>query len=121
LKQETAVKGFLTAKVRDLEGEVDRLRRKGREVLQEAVLTERDHVTSLQWELEECRAALHAAEETAHTYQVCSCCFFWWMPICLHECLLYCTIGQCFTLFEVDLHIRNMFFSLVLTWIRYAF
>ncbi|CAK9211689.1 unnamed protein product [Sphagnum troendelagicum] len=69
LKQETAVKEFLTAKVRDLEGEVDRLRRKGREVLQEAVLTERDHVTSLQWELEECRAALHAAEETAHTYQ----------------------------------------------------
>ncbi|CAK9201804.1 unnamed protein product [Sphagnum troendelagicum] len=69
LKQETAVKEFLTAKVRDLEGEVDRMRRKGRDVLQEAVLTEREHVTSLQWEVEECRAALATAEETAQTCQ----------------------------------------------------
>jgi len=63
------------------------MRRRGRDVLQEAVLTEREHVTSLQWEVEECRAALATAEETAQTCQVCSCCCCWWM---LYKCQYLC-------------------------------
>ena len=54
-------------KVRDLEGELDGMRRKSRDVLQGAVLLERERVTSLQWELEESRVALQSAEETAQS------------------------------------------------------
>lgn len=54
-------------KVRDLEGELDGMRRKSRDVLQRAVLLERERVTSLQWELEESRVALQSAEETAQS------------------------------------------------------
>ena len=46
------------------------MRRKSREVLQQAVSLERERVTSLQWELEECRVALQAAEESAQSQQV---------------------------------------------------
>ena len=58
---------FCILKVRDLEGELDGMRRKSRDVLQRAVLLERERVTSLQWELEESRVALQSAEETAQS------------------------------------------------------
>ena len=58
---------FCILKVRDLEGELDGMRRKSRDVLQGAVLLERERVTSLQWELEESRVALQSAEATAQS------------------------------------------------------
>ncbi|XP_024399637.1 PX domain-containing protein EREL1 [Physcomitrium patens] len=69
LNQETAVKEFLTTKVRDLEGELDGMRRKSREVLQQAVWAERERMTSLQWELDDCRVALQSSEETVQSLQ----------------------------------------------------
>jgi len=56
--------------VRDLEGELDGMRRKSREVLQQAVWAERERMTNLQWELDDCRVALQATEETAQSLQV---------------------------------------------------
>ncbi|XP_024535765.1 PX domain-containing protein EREX [Selaginella moellendorffii] len=67
LNQEVAVKGFLTIKVRDLEAELDNTRRKSQDVLQQAVSVERERVTELQWELEDCRTALMNAEESLQT------------------------------------------------------
>ncbi|KAG0604689.1 hypothetical protein M758_9G000400 [Ceratodon purpureus] len=69
LNQETAVKEFLTTKVRDLESELDGMRRKSRDVLQQAVWAERERMTSLQWELDDCRVALQSTEETVDTLQ----------------------------------------------------
>ncbi|KAL3691953.1 hypothetical protein R1sor_005604 [Riccia sorocarpa] len=67
LNQETAVKEFLTTKVRDLEADLDNTRRKSREVLQQAVSLERDRVTSLQWELEESRQNIMNLEESSQS------------------------------------------------------
>ncbi|EFJ21378.1 hypothetical protein SELMODRAFT_10704, partial [Selaginella moellendorffii] len=67
LNQEVAVKGFLTIKVRDLEAELDNTRRKSQDVLQQAVSVERERVTELQWELEDCRTALMNVEESLQT------------------------------------------------------
>lgn len=69
LNQETAVKEFLTTKVRDLESELDGMRRKSRDVLQQAVWAERERMTSLQWELDDCRVALQSTEETVQSLQ----------------------------------------------------
>lgn len=46
------------------------MRRKSREVLQQAVWAERERMTNLQWELDDCRVALQASEETAQSLQV---------------------------------------------------
>lgn len=62
-------------KVRDLEGDLDNTRRKSREVLQQAVSVERDRVTSLQWELEECRATLMNLEESSQSGKVSLSCY----------------------------------------------
>lgn len=56
--------------MRDLEGELDGMRRKSREVLQQAVWAERERMTNLQWELDDCRVALQASEETSQSLQV---------------------------------------------------
>nr|XP_024395374.1 PX domain-containing protein EREX-like isoform X3 [Physcomitrium patens] len=69
LSQETAVKEFLTTKVRDLESEIDGMRRKSREVLQRAVWAERERMISLQWELDDCRVALQSSEENVQSLQ----------------------------------------------------
>jgi hypothetical protein len=57
--------------VRDLEGELDGMRRKSRDVLQQAVWAERERMTSLQWELDDCRVALQSTEETIESLKVC--------------------------------------------------
>ncbi|CAM6111144.1 unnamed protein product [Calypogeia fissa] len=67
LHQETAVKEFLTIKVRDLEAELDTTRRKSRDVLQQAVSIEREKVTNLLWELEECKTSLMNLEEQSES------------------------------------------------------
>lgn len=69
LNQETAVKDFLATKVRDLEVELQKMRQKSMESLQEAVSMEREGYTKLQWELEESRVALIRAEEQARLSQ----------------------------------------------------
>lgn len=56
--------------MRDLEGELDGMRRKSREVLQQAVWAERERMTNLQWELDDCRVVLQATEENAQSLQV---------------------------------------------------
>lgn len=53
-----------------MEGELDGMRRKSREVLQQAVWAERERMTSLQWELDDCRVALQSSEETVQSLQV---------------------------------------------------
>lgn len=65
LTQETIVKEFLSAKVRDLEGELDSTRRKSKETLHQALSMEQDNINNLQWELEEARASLVNADEQA--------------------------------------------------------
>lgn len=56
--------------VRDLEGELDNTRRKSREVFRQAVSSERERITSLQWELEDTRAALLNAQEAVEREEV---------------------------------------------------
>ncbi|GBG61586.1 hypothetical protein CBR_g22383 [Chara braunii] len=63
LKQETAIKEFLTSKVRDLEGELDETRSKSREALLQVHMAEREKLTELQWTLEEARFELHKEKE----------------------------------------------------------
>ncbi|MCO5610962.1 hypothetical protein L7F22_065209 [Adiantum nelumboides] len=65
LTQESIVKEFLSAKVRDLEGELDSTRRKSKEMLHQALSMEQDNINNLQWELEEARASLVNADEQA--------------------------------------------------------
>ncbi|KAJ7549375.1 hypothetical protein O6H91_07G051200 [Diphasiastrum complanatum] len=69
LNQETAMKDFLATKAQDLESELDSIRHKSRMVLQQAISAERDRVTDLQWEVEECRVALMNAEEALQSEQ----------------------------------------------------
>lgn len=56
--------------MRDLESEIDGMRRKSREVLQRAVWAERERMISLQWELDDCRVALQSSEENVQSLQV---------------------------------------------------
>lgn len=56
--------------VRDLEGKLDGMWRKSQDVLQQAVWAEREHMTSLQWELDDCRVALQSTEETIESLKV---------------------------------------------------
>ncbi|MQL81740.1 hypothetical protein Taro_014204, partial [Colocasia esculenta] len=53
LNQEIAVKEYLTTKVKDLEGELESTRQKGKENLQQALLVERERVTQMQWDMDE--------------------------------------------------------------------
>ncbi|KAH7441052.1 hypothetical protein KP509_03G023200 [Ceratopteris richardii] len=65
LNQESIVKEFLAAKVRDLEGELDSSRRKSKDMLQQALSMEQDTINNLQWELEEVRSSLSTADARA--------------------------------------------------------
>ncbi|KAI5055829.1 hypothetical protein GOP47_0029350 [Adiantum capillus-veneris] len=67
MNQEIAVKDFLTMKVKDVEMELDKVRRTSLESLQQAVSIEREGYMNLQWELEECRVALNKAMEEARS------------------------------------------------------
>lgn len=69
MNQEIAVKDFLTMKVKDVEMELDKVKRTSLESLQQAVSIEREGYMNLQWELEECRVALAKAKEEARSAQ----------------------------------------------------
>ncbi|KAI5084426.1 hypothetical protein GOP47_0000595 [Adiantum capillus-veneris] len=69
LTQESIVKEFLSAKVRDLEGELDSTRRKSKETLHQALSMEQDNINNLQWELAEARASLVNADEQTRQQQ----------------------------------------------------
>ncbi|OEL32243.1 hypothetical protein BAE44_0006739 [Dichanthelium oligosanthes] len=55
LNQEAAVKEYLTTKVKDLEGELEATKQKGRETLQQAIMAERERITQMQWDMDELR------------------------------------------------------------------
>ncbi|MCO5570850.1 hypothetical protein L7F22_024578 [Adiantum nelumboides] len=67
MNQEIAIKDFLTMKVKDVEMELDKVKRTSLENLQQAVSIEREGYMNLQWELEECRVALTKAKEEARS------------------------------------------------------
>ncbi|PON48077.1 Phox domain containing protein [Parasponia andersonii] len=55
LNQEAAVRQFLMTKVKDLEVELETTRQNCKENLQQAVLTEKERFTQMQWDVEELR------------------------------------------------------------------
>ncbi|XP_055827818.1 PX domain-containing protein EREL2-like isoform X2 [Solanum dulcamara] len=55
LNQELAVRQYLATKVKDLEIELDSLKQSGKENLQQAVLTEKEKLTQMLWDMEELR------------------------------------------------------------------
>ncbi|XP_006657182.1 PX domain-containing protein EREL2 [Oryza brachyantha] len=55
VNQEVAVKEYLATKVKDLEVELEATKQKGREVLQQAILAEREKITQMQWDMDELR------------------------------------------------------------------
>ncbi|KAL8162027.1 hypothetical protein V2J09_013516 [Rumex salicifolius] len=55
LNQESAVKEYLTTRVKDLEVELDTTKQKSKENLQQALSIEKERVTKMQWDMEELR------------------------------------------------------------------
>ncbi|KAF7098655.1 hypothetical protein CFC21_100379 [Triticum aestivum] len=55
LNQEVAVKDYLSTKVKDLEGELEATKQKGRDTLHQAILAERERITQMQWDMDELR------------------------------------------------------------------
>ncbi|XP_044463952.1 PX domain-containing protein EREL2-like isoform X2 [Mangifera indica] len=55
LNQEIAVKEYLMTKVKDLEVELETSKQKSKENLQQAILSERERFTQMQWDMEELR------------------------------------------------------------------
>lgn len=55
LNQEMAVKDYLMTKVKDLEVELETTKQKSKETLQQAILSERERLTQMQWDMEELR------------------------------------------------------------------
>ncbi|XP_062229366.1 PX domain-containing protein EREL1-like [Phragmites australis] len=55
LNQEATVKEYLTTKVKDLEVELEATKQTGREILQQAILVERERITQMQWDMDELR------------------------------------------------------------------
>ncbi|KAK4837071.1 hypothetical protein QYF36_002594 [Acer negundo] len=55
LNQEGAVRQFLTTKVKDLEVELETTRENCKENMQQAVLSEKERITQMQWDMEELR------------------------------------------------------------------
>ncbi|KAJ7966198.1 Phox (PX) domain protein [Quillaja saponaria] len=53
LNQEIAAKDYLATKVKDLEVELETTKQKSKENLQQAILTERERFTQMQWDMEE--------------------------------------------------------------------
>eukprot|EP00252_Welwitschia_mirabilis_P015731 TRINITY_DN3484_c0_g1_i1.p1 TRINITY_DN3484_c0_g1~~TRINITY_DN3484_c0_g1_i1.p1 ORF type:complete len:752 (-),score=173.46 TRINITY_DN3484_c0_g1_i1:246-2441(-) len=62
--QEIAAKEFLVMKVKDLESELENTQIKSKEILQQAVMLERDQVTQLKWDLEDTRRNALEMEES---------------------------------------------------------
>ncbi|ESR63633.1 hypothetical protein CICLE_v10007589mg [Citrus x clementina] len=55
LNQEMTVKDYLMTKVKDLEVELETTKQKSKETLQQAILSERERLTQMQWDMEELR------------------------------------------------------------------
>ncbi|CAN8326915.1 unnamed protein product [Cochlearia groenlandica] len=55
LNQEIAVKDYLNKKVNDLEGELETTKQRSKENLEQAIMTERERLTQMQWDMEELR------------------------------------------------------------------
>ncbi|KAL0739319.1 hypothetical protein Bca4012_015529 [Brassica carinata] len=62
LNQEIAVKEYLNRKVNDLEGELETTKQKSKENLEQAILTERERCTQMQWDMEELRQKSYEME-----------------------------------------------------------
>ncbi|XP_066380068.1 PX domain-containing protein EREL1-like [Miscanthus floridulus] len=69
LNQETAVKEYLTTKVKDLEVELEATKQKGRETLQQAIQAERERITQMQWDMDELRRKYSEMESNLKTEQ----------------------------------------------------
>ncbi|CAN6681691.1 unnamed protein product [Malus baccata var. baccata] len=79
LNQEIAVKDYLATKVKGLEVELETTRQKSKENLQQAILTERERFTKMQWDMEELRRKSLEMELKLKSEQV----------IVLEVCLFY--------------------------------
>ncbi|KAF8058138.1 hypothetical protein N665_1250s0001 [Sinapis alba] len=62
LNQEIAVKEYLNRKVNDLEGELETSKQRSKENLEQAILTERERCTQMQWDMEELRQKSYVME-----------------------------------------------------------
>ncbi|KAF8047005.1 hypothetical protein N665_3267s0006 [Sinapis alba] len=62
LNQEIAVKEYLNRKVNDLEGELETSKQRSKENLEQAILTERERCTQMQWDMEELRQKSYEME-----------------------------------------------------------
>ncbi|KAJ0262899.1 PX domain-containing protein EREL1 [Hirschfeldia incana] len=62
LNQEIAVKEYLNRKVNDLEGELETTKQRSKENLEQAILTERERCTQMQWDMEELRQKSYEME-----------------------------------------------------------
>nr|VDD40798.1 unnamed protein product [Brassica oleracea] len=62
LNQEIAVKDYLNKKVNDLEGELETTKQRSKENLEQAILTERERCTQMQWDMEELRQKSYEME-----------------------------------------------------------
>ncbi|KAG5407529.1 hypothetical protein IGI04_013648 [Brassica rapa subsp. trilocularis] len=62
LNQEIAVKDYLNKKVNDLEGELETTKQRSKDNLEQAILTERERCTQIQWDMEELRQKSYEME-----------------------------------------------------------
>ncbi|VVB10717.1 unnamed protein product [Arabis nemorensis] len=62
LNQEIAVKEYLNKKVNDLEGELETTKQRSKENLEQAIMTERERFTQMQWDMEELRQKSYEME-----------------------------------------------------------
>uniref|UniRef100_A0A1J3GFJ5 PX domain-containing protein n=1 Tax=Noccaea caerulescens TaxID=107243 RepID=A0A1J3GFJ5_NOCCA len=62
LNQEIAVKEYLNRKVNDLEGELETTKQRSKENLEQAIMTERERITQMQWDMEELRQKSYEME-----------------------------------------------------------
>uniref|UniRef100_A0A0E0LDW3 PX domain-containing protein n=1 Tax=Oryza punctata TaxID=4537 RepID=A0A0E0LDW3_ORYPU len=82
LNQEVAVKEYLAIKVKDLEVELEATKQKDKEILQQAVLTEREKITQLQWDKDELSRKYSEMESNLKIEQV-------GFPLCPHGLVSY--------------------------------
>uniref|UniRef100_A0A0D9WSH9 PX domain-containing protein n=1 Tax=Leersia perrieri TaxID=77586 RepID=A0A0D9WSH9_9ORYZ len=69
VNQEVAVKEYLATKVKDLEVELEATKQKAREILQQAILAEREKITQMQWDMDELRRKYSEMESNLKTEQ----------------------------------------------------
>ncbi|KAK2978413.1 hypothetical protein RJ640_018154 [Escallonia rubra] len=62
LNQEVAVKDYLATKVKDLEVELETTKQKSKETLQQAIMSEKDRINQMQWDMEELRRKSYEME-----------------------------------------------------------